>query len=261
MYLGLERMKRSGDTLRRRRGGCALRRRAVVNVRHKANAGFDRGVKFHPFGGGPVRQAAALFFSSSRRERQQQSGGEISGGGGTCTGWATQSPPGAEWCEGDPALCSWVARRRARGPAAAPHLQCPPERSPGLRPRPRAPPDMALGAVRAAAQALLLLLLLLLPAHAASRWGPWSPCRRCQQSRRQLCQPVSALRTACRKSPPEPAVPLAGRRLRFALARGSRLPRSPLPAASAEGPRRQPSAAGLGAQLPRAAPLAEPRLL
>lgn len=134
-------------------------------------------------------RAAALFFSSSRRERQQQSGGEISGGGGTCTGWATQSPPGAEWCEGDPALCSWVARRRARGPAAAPHLQCPPERSPGLRPRPRAPPDMALGAVRAAAQALLLLLLLLLPAHAASRWGPWSPCRRCQQSRRQLCQP------------------------------------------------------------------------
>ncbi|XP_050046986.1 trypsin-7-like [Dermacentor andersoni] len=45
---------------------------------------------------------------------------------------------------------------------------------------------MVLNAVRAAALAALLLL----PA-AAALWGPWSACRRCQQSRRQLCPPGS----------------------------------------------------------------------
>ncbi|KAL1421223.1 hypothetical protein MTO96_023201 [Rhipicephalus appendiculatus] len=46
---------------------------------------------------------------------------------------------------------------------------------------------MMLSAVRAAALAALLLL----PPTAAALWGPWSACRRCQQSRRQLCPPGS----------------------------------------------------------------------
>nr|XP_037291709.1 cationic trypsin-like [Rhipicephalus microplus] len=73
-----------------------------------------------------------------------------------------------------------------RGHAAAAHLQPPPERSPGTEPGPRAP-EMMLSAVRAAALAVLLLL----PPTAAALWGPWSACRRCQQTRRQLCPPGS----------------------------------------------------------------------
>lgn len=107
-------------------------------------------------------------------------------------GWATPvGGDGGEWCERGGPLGPFVLgvarrlRRRARGPAAAAHLHPPPERSPGTGLRPRVP-EMVLNAVRAAALAALLLLPT-----AAALWGPWSACRRCQQTRRQLCPPGS----------------------------------------------------------------------